>query len=225
MNKKEQLCQKWKSWLDEIGNELGWLLTGRDFFWRLQKIVESNKNIQLPAELHNWIADNYVAKVTTGIVRMTDHHKGTISLYWLIKGIENNPDVITREYFMSQWHNEFLKKMGTADRTFDMFAKVGEQRVDPERLMMDLRNLDEQTCFVKDFRDQWVAHFDSKRKIERMPTFGDVDDALDTIDRVWCKYSLLLTCSAPETRKPAIEPDWEAPLRHRWIEGAEQEES
>jgi len=219
---KDQLRHKWRSWLDEIGNELGWLLTGRDLFWRLQEIVESNEKIQSPAILHNWIADNYVAKTTTGIIKVTDHHRGTISLYWLIKGIKNNPDLISRDYFVSQWRDDFLREMGTADRTFDMYANFGKQLVDPERLDADIRGLDEGTSLVKDFRDQWVAHFDEKRKTDQMPTFGDLNKALDIIDEVWCKYRLLLERSATDTRKPAMALDWEEPLRHCWIKSPEQ---
>jgi len=44
--KKEQLRRKWKSWLDEIGNQLGWLLVGRDIYYRLKDIVLSNTKIQ-----------------------------------------------------------------------------------------------------------------------------------------------------------------------------------
>ena len=219
---KDQLRHKWRSWLDEIGNELGWLLTGRDLFWRLQEIVESNEKIQSPAILHNWIADNYVAKTTTGIIKITDHHRGTISLYWLIKGIKNNPDLISRDYFVSQWRDDFLREMGTADRTFDMYANFGKQLVNPERLDADIRGLDEGTSLVKDFRDQWVAHFDEKRKTDQMPTFGDLNKALDIIDEVWCKYRLLLERSATDTRKPAMALDWEEPLRHCWIKSPEQ---
>ena len=220
---KDQLRQKWKCWLVEIGNELGWLLVGREIFYRLKEIVLSNTKIQSPVILHNWIIDNYVAKVTTGIIKITDHHRGTISLYWLIKGIENSPDIITRDYFVSQWRDDPTKKNGTADRTFDMFANVGEQLVDTARLTTDMQRLDKRTRIVKDFRDQWIAHFDEKLKIEREPTFGDLDKALDVIDEVWRDYNLLLTCSCvPRTRKSAT-GDWEAPLRHPWIEQPEQE--
>jgi hypothetical protein len=184
---KNRLRQKWISWLDEIGNELGWLLTGRDFFWSLQEIVESNEKIQSPYILHNWIADNYVAKVTTGIIKITDHHRGTISLYWLIKGIENNPDVITRDNFVSQWRDEVTKKLGIDSETFNQFAKSGEQRIDQEGLALDIQKLSEGASLVKNFRDQWIAHFDEKREIERMPTFGDLNAALDIVDEVWCR--------------------------------------
>ena len=113
--------------------------------------------------------------------------------------------------------------MGTAGRTFARFAEPGQQRVDQEKLRSDIEKLVEGTRLVKDFRNQWIAHFDEKREIEQMPTFADVDRALDIIDEVWCEYEMLLTCSSPPTRKPALQPDWEEPLRHRWIEGPEQE--
>jgi len=221
---KDQLRLKWKSWLDQIGNELGWLLSGRDFFWRLQDIVESNEMIQSPAILHNWIADNYVAKITTGIIKITDHYKGTISLYWLILGIKKNPDVITRDYFVSQWRDEYSKKLGVAEKTFNTFAKPGEQHIDQEGLESDIQMLSDGTNLIKNFRDKWVAHFDEKRKTDQMPTFGDLDTALDTIDKAWCKYNLLLTRSNPPTRKPAPTSDWDEPLRHAWIDTTKKEE-
>jgi hypothetical protein len=221
---KEQLRQKWRTWLDEIGNELGWLLTGRDFFWRLQEIVNSNEKIQSPYILHNWIADNYVAKITTGIRKIVDK-KESISLYRLILQIKKNPEVITREYFVSQWRDDFLKKMGTADRTFDVFAKVGEQTMDPERLDADIQELSEGTRLIKDFTDKWIAHWDENRANVQMPTFKDLDEALDIVDKVWCKYRLLLERSALDTRKPAMALDWEEPLRHPWIEVPQQEKN
>ena len=222
---KDQLRQKWKSWLNEIGNQLGWLLVGHDIYYRLKDIVLSNTKIQSPFTLHKLIIDNYVAKVITSIIRLTDNHPGTISLYWLIKGIENNPDVITRDYFISQWRDDPTKENGTASQTFDMFAKVGEQCVDPEKLNSDIQKLKEETDIIKTFRDKWIAHLDEKQKIEQIPSFGDIDKALDVIDEVWRDYNLLLTCSCvPRTRKPGI-GDWEAPLRHRWIEEPEYKES
>lgn len=224
---KEQLRQKLKSWLDEIGNELGWLLSGRDLFARLRKIVESNEKIQSPPILYNWIADNYVAKMCTSIRALTERGTDAFSLRGLIEKIQANPDVVTRDYFISQSKDDFAKEMGTAGQDFDRFAKTGEQHIDPERLESDVRKLKEGTRLIKDFTDQWVAHFDQKRKIERMPRFEDLDRTLDIIDEVWCDYSWLLRCHPPAagTRKPTMGPDWEAPLRHRWIEDPEQEKN
>jgi len=219
---KEQLRQKWEEWLEKIGEDLGDLLFSQDIFNEVCEIVKNNSNIQTPSAFFGWIRDNYVDSIIIRIGRLSDHDNRTISLHRLIIEISENPDVITREYFVSQWRDDFLREMGTADRTFDMYANFGKQLVDPERLDTDIRRLDEGTSLVKDFRDQWVAHFDEKRKTDQMPTFGDLNKALDIIDEVWCKYRLLLGRSAPDTRKPAMALDWEAPLRHRWIKSPEQ---
>jgi len=215
---KVQLRQKWEAWLERIGTDIGWLLTGRDFFYQVRKIVESNKKIQSPAAFHNWISDNYVAKVTTSITRLTDRHRGTISLYCLIKGILENPGVITRDYYVSGYRDKRLREMGFADRDFDNFADKGRQNVSPDKLYGHIKQLEEATHLIKDFRDQWIAHFDEKREIERMPTFEDVDKALDAIDNIFCKCTLLLKRSAPPTRKPVLQYDWKKPLRYAWIE-------
>jgi hypothetical protein len=220
---KTKLRQKWGEWLEIIGNELSWLLTGRDFFYGIRKIVESNKKIQSPSALHNWISDNYVAKVTTGIISLTDRHRGTISLYWLIKGISKNREVITRDYYVSEYRDKCLVEIGVADRDFDKFAKRGEQLIRIDKLNNDIKLLDEKTCLIKTFRDQWIAHFDEKRKIKQMPTFGDVDKALDTIDSIFCDYTLLLKRYSPPTRKPVLQYDWREPLRYPWIEITKEE--
>jgi len=219
---KTQLRQKWEKWIEEIGSQLGWLLTGRDFLYGIRKIVESNKKIQSPSALHNWISDNYVAKVTTSIIRLTDHHPGTVSLYWLIKGISQNREAITRDYYVSGYGDKYLVKIGAADSDFNKFANEGEQLISLDRLNNDIKLLKEKTGLIKTFRNQWIAHFDEEREIERMPTFGDVDEALDTIDSIFCNYTLLLTRSAPSTRKPVLQYDWKNPLRYTWIEKDEQ---
>ena len=171
---KEQLRQKWRSWLDEIGNELGWLLVGRDIYNRLKEIVLSNNKIQSPDTLHKWIIDNYVAKVTTSIRKMADRKK-SCSLHSLISGIKKNPDVITRNYFISQWRDGPTKKNGIASQTCDQFAKVDEQRVDANKLETDIKMLEKETGLIKDFTDKWVAHWDKNRETVEIPClFGRV---------------------------------------------------
>jgi len=217
----DQLRQKLKSWVDEIGNEIGSLLTGRKIFQRLQEIVNSNEKIQSPHIFHDWVADNYVAKMCSCVRALAENNPRNkpVSLYMLIEKIKKNPHAITRDYFISQSRDDFAKEMGTAGNDFDTFAKPGEQYIDSKRLDSDLQKLAEGTRLIGDFTDQWIAHFDQKPKIERMPTFEDLNKALDIIDEVWCDYYLLLTCHGlgSGTRQPVIAEDWEAPLRYPWI--------
>lgn len=216
--KKDELLKKWEEWIEEIMKQLSWLLTGQDFFWGMRNIVEANEKIQLPTALHNWIVDNYVAKVTTGIARLNDHDTRTISLHRLIKEISENPDVITREDYVSGYSDDFLIQSGAADRDFDNFAEKTEQHISSSKLKEDIEILDKKTKIIKDFRDQWVAHFDQNRKIDQLPTFGDVAETLEIIDKIFCKYYMLLTRGGMNTCKPTLQYDWKEPLTHAWIE-------
>lgn len=220
---KEQLRQKWKRWLDEIGNQLGWLLTSHDIFEELRHIVDSNKKIQSPDLFYRWILDNYVARVTVGIVRLNDCDTRTISLRRLITEISENPDAMTRDYYVSGYTNKAPVDIGAADRGFDNFAEKGDKHISPDKLNEDIALLDEKTRVIKIFRDKWVAHFDQNRQDKLLPTFEDVKDALAAIDRTFCKYYLLLTRGSPATRKGTLTVNWKEQLKHPWIEMTEEE--
>ncbi len=213
---KVQLRQKWKGWLEKIGNDLGWLLTSNDIFERVRNIVDSNKRIQSPDLFHRWIIDNYVARVAVGIGRLNDHDCRTISLHRLIKDISENLEAMTRDYFVSRYP-DWMRDKGVTDHDFDKFAEKNSRLISPGRLNGDIDLLDEETRLVKDFRDQWIAHFDSNREIKRMPTFEDVDKSLQVIDCIFCKYYLLVDGGGMTTRKPALQFDWKEPLKHAWI--------
>jgi len=220
---KVQLRQKWKGWLEKIGNDLGWLLTSRDIFERVRNIVDSNKRIQSPDLFHRWIVDNYVARVAVGIGRLNDHDSRTISLHRLIKDISENLEAMTRDYFVSRYP-DWMQDEGVADHDFDEFAEKNGRLISLGRLDDDIDLLDKETRLVKDFRNRWIAHFDLNREIERMPTFGDVDKSLQVIDRIFCKYYLLVDGGGMKTVKPALQFDWKEPLRYAWIEVDEQKQ-
>jgi hypothetical protein len=214
---KTQLRQKWEKWLERIGHDLGWLLTSHDIFEVVQNIVNSNKQIQSPDLFHRWILDNYVARVAIGISRLNDHDRRTISLHRLIKDISENREVITRNYFVSRYP-KWMQDRGVANHDFDKFAKRNDEMISFERLNNDIDLLDEETRLIKNFRDQWIAHFDLNREIGQMPTFEDADKALQIIDGIFCKYYLLVDGGGMNTRKPVLQYDWKEPLRHAWIE-------
>jgi len=213
---KVQLRQKWKGWLEKIANDLSWLLTSHDIFERVRNIVDSNKRIQSPDLFHRWIIDNYVARVAVGIGRLNDHDSRTISLHRLIKDISENLEAITRDYFVSRY-TERMQNKGAGDHDFDTFAEKNSRLISRGRLNDDIDLLDEETRLVKDFRNRWIAHFDLNREIERMPTFGDVDKSLQVIDRIFCKYYLLVDGGGMTTTKPVVQFDWEEPLKYAWI--------
>ncbi len=213
---KVELRQKWKQWIKEIGRDLGDLLISQDFFNEVREIVASNEKIQSPSAFHGWIRDNYVETVVIRIVRLNDHSNRTISLHRVIKELSENPEVITRKYFVSRYP-KWMQDKGIADIDFNKFAEETEQIINIDRLNVDIEILDTKTSLIKDYRNQCIAHFSKNREIQRLPTFSDIEEALKVIDDIFCKYYLLLEGGGMPTRKPVLQFDWKEPLKHAWI--------
>lgn len=220
MKQKVQLRRKWRRWLKIIGNDLGWLLTSHDIFEEVQKIIKSNKKIQSPNLFYRWIKDNYAARIAVGIRRLVDpdrKYKRAISLYRLIEDISKHPDAINRKYYISQYH-KWMQKEGLADSDFDIFGNKRDTLISVYKLNNDMKRLQRETKRIRTFTNKWIAHYDLKGRIRRMPTFKDVDEALKVVDAIFCKYYLLLTRGGMTTRKPVLQYDWKKPLRYAWIE-------
>jgi len=207
-----QIRRKWRRWLKRIGDGLGNLLTSNDVFKELRRIVGLNKQIQSPALLHVWISDNFASSVASGVRRLTDHSNKAISLHRLIKDISLHRDVINRQYYVSTYPKWMLDK-GLADSDFDKYARL----LSLPRLKRDLTKLKRDTASIKTFVDKYVAHCDLDQERYKIPTFKDIDNTLQDLDELFCRYYMLLTRGGLNTRKPALQFDWKEPLRHVWL--------
>ncbi len=214
---KVQFRQKWKKWIYEIGRDLGDLLISQDVIKEVSQIFASNKRIQSSPFFFNWIQDNYIDSVVVGIGRCYDRDSRTISLHNLIKEVIENPEAITRDYFVSRYEKR-MQDDGIADCHFDIYAEANEQFVSESKLRADQVLLDDETRRIKGFRDQWVAHLDENRPLKQLATHNDVENALKVLDKIFRKYYVLIDGAGMLTAKPALTFDWKEPLRHVWIE-------
>jgi hypothetical protein len=221
-----QLRKKWHRWLRIIQTDLANLLTDNDIFKELRGIVAANEKIQSPATIHGWMTRNYAEHVAVGIRRLTDTNtnKRTISLHGLIEDIKRHPQGMTRSCYVSTYP-KWMLDMGAADHDFDQFANKGDNVVSEYKLSQDMRRLKKATNAVRRFVNKWVAHCDLKRQKYKVPTFKDVDKSLEEVDKVFCKYYMLLTRVGRLTCKPVLQFDWREPLRHAWLsdDGSEEE--
>lgn len=181
--KNADLRKKWKLWVDKMGRDLGDLLISHDIFEEVRQIVASNKRIQSPPTYFYWIRLNYVDSLVVRLTRLNDHDRRTISLQNLIKEIVENPEAITRDYFVSRY-DKWMQDAGIADHDFNDFSEPGEHFVSRSILEKDLDSLDDITKRIKIFRDKCVAHLDENRTIERAPTTLDAQDAMKALDRI-----------------------------------------
>jgi hypothetical protein len=229
---KKTILEKWKRWLGEIEIELSWLLRSQDIFKAIGQIYQENKNIQKPALFHSWLINNYADSIASGIRKLADedkkNRKQAISLHSLIKDISQNPDVLTRQDFVSRYPkdtidkelaDEYCIKRGPTDEVFEEFFEKGQNQVSVDKLEEDMASIIGITKSISVHVDKNVAHIDKNReKFKPPPTFEDVDKALQELDRIYCKYALLLTGNDMITLKPVIQYDWKEVLRCPWIE-------
>lgn len=211
-----QIRRKWRRWVRRIGDDLGNLLTSNDVFRELRQIVGLNKQIQSPALLHVWISDNFACSVASGVRRLTDRSNKAISLHRLVKEISQHREAISRQCYVSTYP-KWMREQGLADSDFNKYARKGKDLLSLPRLQRDLAKLKLDTARIKIFVDKYVAHCDLDQKRYKIPTFKDIDNTLQDLDELFCRYYMLLTQGGLNTVKPTLQFDWKEPLRHVWL--------
>lgn len=222
---KAQLRRKWRRWVEVITRQVINLLVSQYVWQEIGKIIHANPKIQVGSEFYTWIKDNYVAQIGTTIRRLAEpqkkgkNYKHTVSLYILLEDIAQNPDVISRSYLAKKRYSNYPKhaRAQCAQRDFAIFAEGGATSVSVDKTRKDLKTLKNKTSRIETFVHQWIAHWDSKKRIKRIPTFNEVDEAIRVLEQLTIKYRGLITGSHAATLMP-IMPDWKELLRHAWVE-------
>jgi hypothetical protein len=82
----------------------------------------------------------------------------------------------------------------------------------------DLRTLEDSSERVRRFVNKRVAHRAPKGQLRQLPKFNEVDEAMDTIDRLFCKYNLLLTASGMSSAFATRQYNWMEVLYDAWVQ-------
>ena len=102
---------------------------------------------------------------------------------------------------------------------FERFANKGKQLINTQKLDKDLKMLETKGERIQRFVDKWIAHneINKRSKLRKIPTFDDLNKFLDVLDKMVCKYYLLVDGGGMTTTLPVIQCDWKKPLRYPWI--------
>ena len=124
--------------------------------------------------------------------------------------------MLTRSLFCADWPDN----QAEANWTFNKFAEKGAEKLNTDWLDKDIAEIKNQTKQVKAFIDKWVVHHDQRRQQINVPTFGNVDSALQFLDEMICKYHLLLAGSDLSGSCMPVAGNWKNIVRRVWIEKA-----
>ena len=213
-----RLRRRWRSWLPAMNADLAHLLGKREIFWDLQKIAKENRRILDHGAFFDWMCTNYIAAVTIGVRSFTDQSKNVHSLWKLLYEALETPGVFSRRAHQALYrHMAALPGFAPANRTFDSIAGPGRKVLSQNQIRGDIRALEDSTARVRRFVNKRIAHRTSPGQLRRLPRFNQLDDAMETIDRIFCRYYLLLTARGLQSAFATRQYDWMEALHEAWV--------
>lgn len=216
------LESRWDSTFKEISNALTVLMSNRFFFREFQKIRENNPKLNVNNHFFNWIWEDYIYSASMGVRRLVDRDPKTNSLYILLKEIKNNPEILSRERYISIFVMDSGFSREEASMFFDRLVGEGKQHVDPTRVQGDIDILFEKYGKLKNYINKIIAHAERKaqakmEKPEDLPTIGDLDDCIDYLEKLLIEYYAIFYAGTYTTLLPTIQYPWKDIFKFPWI--------
>jgi len=202
--------RRWQSWLPRIVLDMRNILWKRKIFWDLQELTKENPKILNPGEFFNWMCDNYQDSVTVGARRFTDSDERSHSLWRMLYEILENPGVINRSTHIALYRGK-PRPMNSSNLTFNILVGKNKDALSQKQIRSDLQTLEVADERIRRYVNKRVAHITNCGAIRRNPTFNELDKALDTYDKILCKYNTLLTTQD-------IQSAFDAAMSSYWID-------
>ena len=208
--------QKWRSDIKAIYKDMVNLLYRRKLFRRWRDIVREQPRLRRGSLYLDWIVGNYTAALAAGVRRHTDLDPNSASLGRLLQELLENPTVFTREVFVAEYTSAGTLGPEIGNAEFDDFADGSGNVLDSAKLEADKESLKTACDGIRQYVNGYIAHLDS-RTPATIPTFANLDTALDCLNNLVKKYYHILTCIGADV-EPQIIDLWELTLMFPWIE-------
>lgn len=218
---------RWREQLELITQETYRLHHYRQLWRELAEITQA-ANLA-PSVFFDALPVWYVSTQGAAVRRQLDRRRDSLSLIRLLEDIGRNSELVTRDRHIAVWHEKAraaggadADKLGEglrlrdANRNFDRFAGAGRDTIDRALVSADVTELEQAGEVVKGYVDEAIAHMALTPK-NSVPTYGDLDAAMDRIAELVQKYASLLNAEYLWGFEPAIQQDWKAPFRQAWI--------
>ncbi len=171
-----------------------------------------------PSYFFDYMGETYAVAQTTAVRRQAEAGSRVCTLGQLITECEQDAVRLTRDSWVAMWDSREDHWLQLARRSFDeQFAGTAGKHLDPAIARADLNRLQADAALVKAYVDERVAHADARPRAA-LPTFEDLDRAIDTIGSLLAKYYNLLTANVLMGVTPVMLDDWQAVFRRPWLE-------
>ena len=178
----------WKHWIGQLTNAVTTVMVYREIRGMMVAAIDANSTIPNTLAM-DFLAGTYSQSQAVAVRRLVDSHPNVVSLTRLLKSIEANPQLITREWWIGQ--HDPLDHRVAAQEWDANFGGTVRDHVDPQIVASDLRDLLAEADKVKTLVNKVVGH-----REESYPgppvTQGEINAALDIIGRLFQKYYRLV---------------------------------
>lgn len=214
MTRRDPRLEKWLRWLNIIKLQIRELVQAKYTFHEVQKMIAANPAIQKDNSFYRYLTNTYVSHVVIGLRRQLKLDSQSISLVRLMQELTESPETLSRAYFKGLYAGNTGEYL--ADGDFNKFAKPGAPHIDPDAIAADLVRLRTITANCEDFADKRVAHHDM-RDPKQLPTFDEVDAAIDLLDELYCRYLRMFEAKSMRSLLPTWQYDWKEIFHVPWI--------
>ena len=206
--------EKWLKWLEIIKADIRELLMMKSIFWEIQQIIKNNKQIQKPSVFYDYLARTYVDYALMGIRKQIKIGKNSISFMRLLKEVSEEPQILSCSYYTSLYNNTNVAFL--ADRHFDRFCGNNREHICPDKVKKHMQELKDIAGKCEEMADKIVAHRD-KKPPKTLPTFKNLDNAVDKLDQLYCWYHLMFYAAFMSSLKPVIQYNWKSIFKTPWL--------
>lgn len=205
-------------WLGIIQQQLYSAMESRLVYTTTVEIVTTNFALPQRSAFYGRLQLWYAESLIMAVRRQAKVGQG-ISLAGLMRDIADCPREVSRKYWTSLWKGHVLEE--GADLSFDMLVGEGKDSIEVADVDQDLAELGHLAESCERWADKRIAHHDPGGE-PKPPTFGDLDAALDVLDRMFKKYYLYVTADGIASTVPVIQHDWLAVFEQPWLTPAQR---
>jgi hypothetical protein len=215
LSPRDSKIEKWRQWLDEkIRPEVIGMYHHRRVYRTMGKIVERHGSLP-PSNIFDFLRDTYVTTQSVAVRRQAETGSRVISLGTLLGEIVADPARLTRDWYLATFDADDQHYAAEVWQN-GWFAGPSWQHVNPGPVRDDLSQLAAVSDQVREYVNRHLAHHD-RRPLSQLPTFADLNSAIDTIGDLARKYAALLTNTDWITLVPVIQYNWLAVFQEPWI--------
>jgi hypothetical protein len=205
--------EKWLRWLREAEDDLIGVAWNRAIYNGLGEIGDANPDIP-PSPFFEFLGEAYATTQAVAVRRQAEYNRQGSSFGTLLHEIKDDSGRLTRERYIALHDDEDAQAWAT-ENWEKRFGGTVDEHLDRKIVEQDIAELAAAVEPIKTYVDKHVAHRDNQRSDP--PTFGDLNNAVDTFEKLVSKYGNLLRGAGLIQLEPTPQEDWTAVFRVPWI--------